>query len=100
MSLSLILAIAALVFALVLAFQSQSRLFPAIAAAVAAVEVLIEFGVLRLSISGIPLGLVLAITLAVAGALCWVRVQGKLHVSAATVILIVGATQVVSALNR
>lgn len=99
MNLSLILAIAALACAVLLAVQLQSRVFAIIAAFVAGIEVLIAFGILRLSISGIPLGLVLAIALAVAGVLTWAKTQGKLHVSAATVILVVGALQVVTALR-
>ncbi|MGA9523485.1 MAG: hypothetical protein WBV82_18625 [Myxococcaceae bacterium] len=100
MNVSLILAIAALACAVFLAVQVQSRLFPVVASAVAAIEVLMALGIVRLAVSGIPLGLVLAIALAVAGALCWVKAQPKLHVSAATIILIVGALQVLTAIRR
>lgn len=100
MSLSLILAIAALVCSILLAVQLQSKLFPIVAAVVAAIEVLIAFGIVRLSIDGIPLGLVLAVALAVAGALSWAKTQGKIHVSAAALVAIVGVMQVLTAVNR
>lgn len=100
MSLTLILAIAALGCGVLLVVQNQARVFAVIAAVVAAVEVLLALNILRLSISGVPLGLVLGAGLAVAGALCWTKVQAKLYVSAATLILLVGAMQVFTSLKR
>ena len=100
MSLPVLLAVAALVCAILLVVQLKLRLWPAVAAVVSGLEVLLAFGIVRLSVAGFPLGTILGIALAVAGVLVWLRVHGKTHVSAATVIALVGAFQTLSAVMR
>ena len=96
---SLILAIAALACAVLLVVQLKNRLWAAVAVAVAGLEVLIAFGLVRLSIASFPLPIVLGVALAVAGVLLWLKVQGKTHVSAATVVAAVGAIQTLTLLR-
>jgi hypothetical protein len=99
LSVPLMLAIAALACAVFLLVQMKHRLWAAIAVAVAGLELLIAFGLVRLSIANFPLPTVLAIALVVAGVLLWLKVQGKTHVSAATVVAAVGAFQTLTLLH-
>ncbi|HZA51294.1 MAG TPA: hypothetical protein VE549_11165 [Myxococcaceae bacterium] len=94
------LALAALACAILLVVQLKLRLWPAVAAVVSGLEVLLAFGIIHLSVAGFPLGTILGIALAVAGVFVWLKVQGKTHVSAATVIALVGAFQVLTAVMR
>ena len=73
-----------------------ARLWPAVATVAAGLELLKGLGLLHLSVSGLSLSLVLGAALAVAGALCWAKLSGKLHVTAATVIMLVGVSQVLT----
>jgi uncharacterized protein YybS (DUF2232 family) len=57
-------------------------------------------GLLHLSVSRLPLGLILGIALAVPGVLVWMRSSAKTAVSAAVVVALVGALQVATALGR
>ena len=98
MNLSHVLVIAALVASLLLVFQLKQRLFPGIAVAVSVIETMLSFRVVHFSVSGIPLMLVLGALLGVAGAVVWARTGGKTHTTAATVVTLVGAIQVFSAL--
>jgi hypothetical protein len=99
LSVSLMLAIAALGCAVLLLVQMKHRLWPAVAVAVAGIELLLAFGVVRLSIASFSLPTLLAVALAVAGVLLWLKVQGKMHVSAATVVAAVGAFQTLTLLR-
>lgn len=99
MSFHVMLALAALACAILLVVQLKVRLWPVVAAVVSGLEVLLAFGIIHLSVSGFPLGTILGIALAVAGVLVWLKVQGKTHVSAATVIAIVGAFQTLTAMR-
>ncbi len=89
----MIFALAALACAVLLAVQLQNRLWPVIAAVVAGIELLMALGVVRLSIANVPLPLVLGVALAVSGVAIWLKANGKVHVSAATVVAIVGLLQ-------
>jgi uncharacterized protein YybS (DUF2232 family) len=77
----------------------QSRALAAIALVASGVEVARAFGLLRLAIAGVPLGLVLGLCLAVPGLLAWLRASAKAQVSAAAVVTLVGVLQVVAAIG-
>jgi hypothetical protein len=71
----------------------------AIAALVASgAEALIAFGILKLHISGIPLGLILAGTLTAGAIGAWLRTNDKTAVTAASVAAVIGGLQVLGAL--
>jgi len=93
-----VLIIAALASSLLLVFQLKQRLFPIVAAVASGVEAVLAFHILKFSLKGINLGLVLGGVLAVVGALIWAKASGKTHVTAATIIALVGAIQVFTAL--
>ena len=89
----------ALVGSLVMLFQVRPRLFPVIAVVASGFEALTAFGIIHLHLGGLPLGLICAIALVIAGAAVHVRSSAKTVVSAATAVVIVGAIQALSALH-
>ncbi len=99
MTLHVALAVAALVAAVSLFLSAQSRAISTIALVAAGLEVAMAFGVLRLSVAGVPLGLVLGLGLAVPGVLAWLRASAKTAVSAAAIVSLAGVLQVLSAIS-
>jgi hypothetical protein len=77
----------------------RPRLFPIIAVAASGIEALLALHVVRFGVRGLNLSLLLGAALAVAGALIWNRTGGKTHVTAATVLMLVGAVQVLTTLG-
>jgi hypothetical protein len=99
MNVHTVLAVAALVGALVLLATSSARLGAIVAAIAAGIDVLIRMGFIHIGVSGVSLGLVIGLLLAIPGAICWIRVSAKTGVSAATVVALVGVLKVVIALG-
>jgi uncharacterized protein YybS (DUF2232 family) len=99
MTLHVALAVSALLAAVALFLSAQSRTLATIALVAGALEVAMAFGVLRLSVAGVPLGLVLGLGLAVPGILAWLRVSAKTAVSAAAIVAFTGVLQVLSAIG-
>ena len=99
MSLSLFLALLALVASLFLLFQPASRALSIVALGVSGVQVLMRLGILRLDLRGVPLGLVLAGALAAVGLALFFRVSAKMAVAATTCVVLVGAVQLLGALR-
>lgn len=79
-------------------FQLKSKLVAIIAAVAAGLEALFAFHIVHFGVRGINLALVLGAALAICGALLWAKTGGKTHTTAATVVTLVGAIQVFSAL--
>jgi hypothetical protein len=90
MNLSMIFAVAAMAGAVLLLVQTSNRIWPLVAVIAAGIHLLILTRIVHLSISGLSLSLVLGLALAVAGVMCWLKVSSKLHVSAATVVALLG----------
>ena len=99
MTLHVALAVAALLASAALFFSAQSRALSAVALLASGLEVAMAFGVLRVAVAGIPLGLALGLALALPGLLAWLRVSTKTAVSAAAIVAFAGVLQVVVALN-
>jgi len=93
------LIVTALIASILLLLERGDRLYAGLAAIVAGVETLIVFDVVRLSISGVRIGVILAGVLAIAGALCWSRSSAKWPVTASTLITLVGLLQLLSGLH-
>jgi len=93
------LAIAALAGSIALVLGSASRALAIVALIASGLEVAMALGLIRVSVAGIPLSLVLGLCLAVPGVMAWLRVSAKSAVSAATVVAFVGILQVVLALG-
>jgi hypothetical protein len=99
MSTSYLLSLTALIASIMLLLQNADRVLALVALALSGVEVLLAFGIVHLSVRGLPLGLILGAALAVVGVLIYTRVHGKGAVSAATLVAFVGIVQVLAALH-
>ncbi|HET7826468.1 MAG TPA: hypothetical protein VFK90_14125 [Anaeromyxobacter sp.] len=99
MTLHVTLAVAALVAAGSLFLSASSRALATIALVAAGLEVAMAFGMIRLAVAGVPLGLVLGLALAVPGALAWLRASAKAAISAAAIVSLAGVLQVLSSLG-
>ena len=95
----MLLACLALVGSLVLSARHRPVLFPVIAAVASALEVLMAFGLVHLSIARLPLAMVFGVMLLVGGIATYVRTGDKTSVTAATVVTLVGAMQVLAAVH-
>ena len=90
-----LLPIIAFIASVLLMLTPSARLPGALAAAASGLELLMAWGVVHLSFSKFSVSLVLGLVLLVAGVFCWLRVGGKMAISAATVTVLVGLSQVV-----
>ena len=91
--------VVAVIASLVLVLQVPAKLFAMLALLASGVEALMAFGVISLAVRGINLGLILAAIMVVAAAIVWARNDGKLGVTAATCVVLVGATQLFAILT-
>ena len=91
-----LLAWSALAAALVLLAASQSRGLAIVSVLAAGLEVLIQLGLLRLQVVGIPLGLVLGIALAVPALIVWFKATGKAALTSSSLAAFIGLVQVVA----
>src|SRR5262245_32216417 len=98
MNLQNLLILLAVGASIVLLMQVKARLFPVIALGASGLEALLAFRVVKFSAGGVNLFLVLGGALIVAGLAVWMKTNGKVPVTAATAVALVGAVQVVSAL--
>jgi hypothetical protein len=94
MSLSTLLVIVAAVASLLMVLQLTERVVPIIGLLAAIAEVLLRFGVVRLSINGVNLPFVLAVTLLASGAYAWSKSSNKGQVTTSTLVALVGGLQV------
>lgn len=88
------LVLAAFIASVFLLFGSRSRIPAVFAAAASGMELLMSYGKVHLAVSSFPIGLVLGAVLLVAGVMAYLRVTAKTAVSAATIVVLVGAVQV------
>jgi hypothetical protein len=99
MTLHVALAVCALAASTALLFSGAARPLAVVALIASALEVAMAFGVIRLRLAGIPLGLVLGLALAIPGFVAWLRAKSKPAVSAAAIVTLVGALQVLVSLG-
>jgi hypothetical protein len=97
MTMHVALAVAALAGSAILFFAQVARPVAVIAIVAAALEVAMGFGVIRLHVGGLHLGLILGLALAIAGLLSWLRASSKAAVTAAAVVAFVGVLQALAA---
>ncbi len=98
MAVSTLLVLAAVAASLLAVLTAAQRIVPIIALVASGLEAVLRLGLISLHVTHVPIGLALAAALAVAGAILWMRAITKPLSTAATVILLVGAVQLVSAL--
>jgi hypothetical protein len=99
MHMPLAMVVAALAASLLLLFQLKKRLFPIVAVVASGMEILLALHIVTFGVRGLNLWLLLGATLVVAGTLIWMKAGGKVHVTAATIVTLVGTLQVFSALG-
>jgi hypothetical protein len=99
MSASIVLPLAALIASIVLLMQNVHRTLGLVALAVSGAELLFAFGIVHLHIRGLPLTLIMGVTLALVGTLLYMRVHRKSAVCAGTLVAFVGIVQTLSALH-
>ena len=98
MTVGTLLVLSAVLGSVVLVAQSTARLFPLVALVASGVEALLAFKVVHISVSGINLLFLLGIALIVGGGASWMNATAKPAVTAATVVTVVGAVQVLGSL--
>jgi len=98
MTFSMTLIVIALASAVMLTLDTSSRLLPALGVAAGILELLAHFNVLHGNLAGLDWFLILGGALAVIGVLVWLRVTTKLTVTSATLLVAVGALQVIARL--
>jgi hypothetical protein len=92
------LAAAALLVSLYLFLAASPRLVAGVAALVAAAELTLALGWLRVAVHGATLALALGLGLALPGLVLWWRAGGKGPLSAASVLAFIGLLQVTLAI--
>ena len=93
------LVIIALAASIWLVMQESNRLFPMLAVVASGLEVLIAFGVISLSIAKYRIDVILPALLVVGGGMAWYRTSGKSHVTASTLVTMVGLLQLLESLR-
>lgn len=93
------LIVGALLASLTLVLGGGDRLVPMIALAACAIEALIAFHVIQLSLAKFRIDVILPAVLAVTGAICWSRSATKSAITASTVIAIVGLSQLLRSIH-
>lgn len=83
----------------VLVLQPGDRVFAIAALITSGLEALIAFRIISLSSGKVRIDLILPVVLVVAGGVCWARAGTKATITAATVVTLLGALQLVRALH-
>jgi len=93
------LVVVAFASAALLLAQSSERLFAGIAFIAAGIECLLVFKLMTLSLSSIRIDVILPALLVVGGGMAWYRTSGKSHVTASTLVTVVGLLQLLESLR-
>ena len=91
--------VAALVASIILVLHRGDRLFPVIALVVSALEALIVFRIVSLSVASFRIDVILPALLALAGGICWSRSSEKSTITASTIVTLVGLIQLFLAIH-
>jgi hypothetical protein len=97
MNVATVLVFAALSASILLFLRTRPRVLPIVALVASGLQALTLLKVVSLGGTGLPMGLILGGALAASGALLYLRVSSKPLVAAATVVAMVGAIEVLSA---
>lgn len=93
------LVIIALISSVVLAMGRGDRIFPVVAVLTSALEALIAFDAVTISVRSFRIDVVLPALLVLAGLVCWARLSTKGQVTAATLVSAVGILQLLAAVG-
>jgi hypothetical protein len=98
-NLDTVLIIATLVSAIYLLLQKTDRMFPTVAVIAAGVQLLLSWGIMSLSLARFRIDVILPAVLVVSGAVCWGKCSTKGTITAATLVTVIGAIQLLAALR-
>ena len=85
--------------ALYLLLNKSDRMFPTLAVIAAGLQLLMAFGLMSLTLAKFRVDVILPAILVVAGVVCWTKVSTKGTITAATIVLLMGAMQLLGALR-
>ncbi len=88
-----------LVASLYLLLHKSDRMVPTVAVIAAAIQALIVFGLMSLSLAKFRIDVILPAVLTVAGAVCWGKESTKGTITAATLLTAIGAMELLLALR-
>jgi hypothetical protein len=94
-----VLIVTTVLASLVLLGQKSDRMFPMIAVVAAALQALMVFGVLTLTLAKFRVDVILPGLLVLAGAVCWSRASTKTSITAGTLVTTIGAIELLLALR-
>jgi hypothetical protein len=93
------LVVVAFISAIVLVINRGDKMFPIVAAVACGLEALILFRVIELSSGKFRIDVILPAVILLAGGVTWTRASDKSQTTAATLVTVVGAIQLLSALH-
>lgn len=82
-----------------LLLNKSDRMFPTLAVIASGIQLLLAFGLMSLTLAKFRIDVILPAVLLVAGAVCWTKVSTKGTITAATIVTLMGATQLLGALR-
>lgn len=89
----------ALAASVYLLLNKSDRMFPTIAVVISGIWLMLVLGVMSLSLAKLKIDVILPAVLVVSGAICWARSAEKGTVTASSVLTLIGAIQLLSALR-
>ena len=82
-----------------LLLNKSDRMFPTLAVLASGIQLLMAFGLMSLTLAKFRVDVILPVVLVVAGLVCWSRMSTKGAITAATIVTLMGATQLLGALR-
>ena len=82
-----------------LLLNNSDRMFPTLAVLASGIQLLMAFGLMTLTLAKFRVDVILPAVLVVAGLVCWSRMSTKGTITAATIVTLMGATQLLGALR-
>lgn len=93
------LVVTTLIAAVVLLVNRTDRMFPTLAVIAAGIQALMVFGIMSLTLSKFRIDVILPALLVVAGGVCWGKSSTKPTITAATLVTVIGALELLLALR-
>lgn len=82
-----------------LLLNKSDRMSPTLAVIASGIQLLLAFGLMSLTLAKFRIDVILPAVLLVAGVVCWTKVSTKGTITAATIVTLMGATQLLGALR-
>lgn len=82
-----------------LLLNKSDRVFPLLAVIASGIELLLAMGLMSLTLAKFRIDVILPSILVVSGVVCWTKVSTKGTITAATIVVLIGAIQLLGALR-